>query len=503
LAGVGGSIVGAVIPARSAARATPIDAFRPTATYEWRDPTRPSRQLITAAIGVTIIAVGVALAFLRPADQDVTDPMVLVPIFTVYVGTFVLMPPAIPLVARIAASLLGRSPSAIGRSAADALRANPRRTTVNVMALLVPVAAVVLTTASFGSSLSGIDRLARGVVGAPLNVDADSYTGVLGGFVASQPLVRANESVLQAVPGVRAVLPYQNANIRLPNGSGGVVYGVPLTAAGRAGVPDMVRFAQLADDPSSFTKGLGSGEIAASRFAARNLGLEVGGQVRLPTPSGTRAFTVAALFDDWTWQGTFALDLDTYRHTWGDDGAYRYGIVPTAGASVVELRSRLDAAIRRAGMQAQVHTRDHAIAEIQENTTIFLPLTRGMTLASLLFAALALGNAAFTAVTEQRWTLALQRALGMSRRQINRSLALEAVTIGVLGAVGGAAVGVGLGLFAVRLLGYQVALALDYRVPWSFAAVSTVLGVLVALAATAWPRHLARRRTIIESLRFE
>ena len=141
--------------------------------------------------------------------------------------------------------------------------------------------------------------------------------------------------------------------------------------------------------------------------------------------------------------------------------------------------------------------------QIKTNTTIFLPLTRGMTLASLIFAPLALGNAAFTAVTEQRWTLGLQRALGMSRRQIARSLALEAATIGLTGAIGGALVGVGLGIFAIRVLAYQVAVTVHYTIPWSLVAASAVLGVVVAVSATAYPRRIARRVTIVESLRFE
>src|SRR5262249_48782017 len=159
--------------------------------------------------------------------------------------------------------------------------------------------------------------------------------------------------------------------------------------------------------------------------------------VTLATPAGPRQFTIGVLFDDWAFEGTFAVDLDRYRAIWGDNDAYRYAIVPTADTSLRDLGLRLESAVTNAAMPAQVHTRAHAIKELERNTTIFLPLTRGMTLAGLLFAALALGNAAFTAVTEQRWHLALQRTLGMSRRRMARSLALEAMAIGLIGAIAG------------------------------------------------------------------
>jgi len=213
--------------------------------------------------------------------------------------------------------------------------------------------------------------------------------------------------------------------------------------------------------------------------------------------------TVGALFDDWAFQGTFYIDLDTYREIWGDDGAYRYAIVPTAGTSLDDVRRRLDAAVTAAAMPAKVTTRAQAVAQLEAATTVFLPILRGISLASLLFAALALANAAFTTVTERRWTFALQRSLGMTRRQITRSLALEALAIGVIGSVGAAVVGVGLGLVTVRILANQVATTIAPSIPWTWLVVSIVLGIAVAASATAYPRRIAKRLTIIEALRFE
>ncbi|MGH9290100.1 MAG: ABC transporter permease [Acidimicrobiales bacterium] len=501
-AGIIATVLGAVIPARSAARAAPIDAFRHTATYEWRDPTRPTHRLARAAAGAAILSAGVVLA-LRRASGDPTDPRGVLPVVAVYVGALILVPTAVPFAARAAATLLGRVSTTTGRLAGDALRDNPRRTTVNVMALLLPVTTVIMTAVAFSSGLTEIGRLARAAVAAPLNVDAASYVGGPAGAVAPQPLAPAHQSVLEAVPGVRAVLPYENANISLPDQSNGVVYAIPLVAAQRAGVADMVDIPRPAAGPVAFRERLAAGEIAASHFAARSLGLEPGSRVTLPTPSGPRVFTVGALFDDWAFQGTFYIDLDAYRAIWGDDLAYRYAIVPTAGASIHDLRQRLVAAVADAAMPARVHTRDEAVAQLEASTTSLLPLMRGITLASLVFAALALANAAFTAVTERRWTFALQRTLGMTRRQITRSLALEAVAIGVIGAGGAAVVGLPLGFFTTRFLADRLATTLPNDIPWVLVVGSTVLGVAVAASATSYPRRVAKRLPIIESLRFE
>jgi putative ABC transport system permease protein len=126
-----------------------------------------------------------------------------------------------------------------------------------------------------------------------------------------------------------------------------------------------------------------------------------------------------------------------------------------------------------------------------------------MTLAGLVFAALALANAAFTAVTERRWLFALQQTLGMTRREIARSLALEAIVVGVVGTVGAVIVGICLATVNNRFLGNIVALTLGISVPWAFVGMAAVLGIAVALGATYFPRRAARRMTIIESLRFD
>lgn len=501
-AGIVGAVLGAVVPARSAARAAPVDALRPDAAYEWRDPGRPTRRLAIATAGVTLIAVGMVLLD-RPVSGRTDDPLAAVPYVLVFGGALILVPMVVPFTTRAAANLLDRLSPTTGRLAGDAMRANPRRTTINVMALLLPVTIVITIEVAFDGSIETIRRMARANVVAPLNVDADTYVGGPASPVASQPMAPAHQARLETVPGVRAVLPYENAHIRLPDDTTGVVYAIPLAAATRAGVPEMVQAPRLASDPAAFAEALAAGEVAASHFAARALDLEVGGPLTLPTPAGPRTFTVGALFDDYAFRGTFYLDLDTYRAVWGDDGAHRFGIVPSGDVPVDELHARIETAVKDGALPALVVTRDEAVAEFVTNTTAFLPLGRGMTLAGLAFAVLALANAAFTAVTERRWLFALQQTLGMTRRQIARSLALEAIVVGVVGTIGAVIVGIALAKVNNRFLGNVAAITLGISVPWAFVGITAVLGILVALGATYFPRRTAKRMTIIESLRFD
>ena len=50
---------------------TVLSEARDDATYEWRDPTRPTRRLAVAAGGAALVAAGVALAA-RPSSGEMT-----------------------------------------------------------------------------------------------------------------------------------------------------------------------------------------------------------------------------------------------------------------------------------------------------------------------------------------------------------------------------------------------------------------------------------------------
>lgn len=492
------AVVGATVPARRAARAIPIEALRPAANYEWRDPEHPSRRLTIALAGVVLFSIGTVTGF-RMGSSTVDPTRTAITVVTMFAGLALLLPVGVPLITNALAALMGRLSPAIGRHAGDALRSNPRRTSFTVAVLALPLATVVGISAAFNAATSKFDHVARTFITAPLNVSSESFVG----YTAAQPLAPTSQRSLEAVPGVRAALAFQNAFIALPDHTDGVIYTVPLTAARRAGLPGIIQSDRLADDPAAFQRGLAAGEIAASHLAARKLHLHVGSKLTLPTATGPHAFRVASLFEDWAMRSTFYLDRDTYLALWHDDGAARFAIVPEPGVSVTALRSRLEKTVTADGMASHVHTRDQDVNELVGTLKSLISLTRAIELATLLCAAGALANTAFTTVAERRWTFGLQQALGMTQRQLTRSLALEAVAIGVIGSVAGALIGLGLGAVMIHAMSAISSSRLPHPIPWGALGASLLLGAGIAALATQYPRRTARRLSIIESLRFE
>ncbi|MGI8662066.1 MAG: ABC transporter permease [Acidimicrobiales bacterium] len=495
--GIAVAILGSVLPARRAMRTPAIDSLRPVASYEWSAPSDTRRSALIAAVGATLLAASIALA----GRQTSATPSAGVGAFfvvTVFGGITLLLPTAVPLAARGIAALFTRACGVVGRLAGDALRTNPRRTSLTVGTLLLPLAMVIALGTAFGSAEARFGQLAQRFVSTPLVVNADSFVG----YTATLPLPESGIATVAAVPGVRAVLPEQNTFITVEDEQA-ILYVTPISAAQRAGVPDALHDGELAADPDAFRDGLMAGKVAISRLAAHRKGLQPGDTLVLPTPAGGHSFTIVTVFDDLAGEATYYIDRDTYVALWGDTGAFRYAVVPEPGARVSDVQAAIQQAVHDAHLPAQVQTRAQAVRELRSGLTQIFSIARSTQLAALLVAACSLASTAFTVVLERRWALGLQRTLGLSQRQLARSLVMEALSIGVLGVLGAITVGLTLGVLLCQAFGAQVASPLAVIIPWAVLALSAFAGLAIAAAATHHPRRLATRLTIIEALRVE
>ncbi len=106
-------------------------------------------------------------------------------------------------------------------------------------------------------------------------------------------------------------------------------------------------------------------------------------------------------------------------------------------------------------------------------------------------------------VAQRSRELALLRAMGASRRQVNGSVLLEATAVGLLGSTVGLGVGylLALGLrWLFGVFGLDLSRA-DFPMTWSAVLWSYVIGVGVTVAAALFPARRASRIAPIEALR--
>lgn len=95
------------------------------------------------------------------------------------------------------------------------------------------------------------------------------------------------------------------------------------------------------------------------------------------------------------------------------------------------------------------------------------------------------------------------RAIGSSRKQVNRSVLLEAVLLGIVGSVAGVAAGVGLAVGLMELMssmGMELSTN-DLTVKWTTPAIGLALGVIVTVLAAYIPARRAGKISPVAALR--
>ncbi|MFI8522471.1 ABC transporter permease [Streptomyces sp. NPDC085481] len=106
-------------------------------------------------------------------------------------------------------------------------------------------------------------------------------------------------------------------------------------------------------------------------------------------------------------------------------------------------------------------------------------------------------------VAQRTREIGLMRAIGSSRRQVNRSVLVEALLLGVVGSVAGVAAGVGLAVGLMQLMS-SIGMDLstqDLTVRWTTPAVGLALGIVVTVLAAFVPARRASKVSPMAALR--
>jgi putative ABC transport system permease protein len=120
---------------------------------------------------------------------------------------------------------------------------------------------------------------------------------------------------------------------------------------------------------------------------------------------------------------------------------------------------------------------------------------------AVLIAALGIVNTLTINVIERVREIGILRAAGMTRRQVWRSVVVEAGVLGLAGALLGIVIGLAVGGLMVVLAGGRLDLA--GGIPWAIIGFVIVLGVVVAMLAAAYPARIASRLSIVRAVHFE
>ncbi|WP_259014720.1 ABC transporter permease [Emticicia fluvialis] len=144
--------------------------------------------------------------------------------------------------------------------------------------------------------------------------------------------------------------------------------------------------------------------------------------------------------------------------------------------------------------------RADALAKDFEEVTGYLRVGGfGIGIITLLGASIALMNIMMVSVTERTREIGIRKAIGATPFKIRLQFLMEAITICILGGLGGIVLGISVGNVIARVISDKS----SFIVPWGWMIMGIIVCVIVGIISGIYPAYKASKLDPIESLRYE
>ncbi|MFT4200350.1 ABC transporter permease [Gordonia sp. (in: high G+C Gram-positive bacteria)] len=254
-----------------------------------------------------------------------------------------------------------------------------------------------------------------------------------------------------------------------------------------------------------------AGEIALNSTAAEKAGLKVGSTTRVVAGQGTaepQNVTVVGLLD-WPFEvGGFvnvAFDEQTAQRLYSDGNhAGTVTLSAQPGVSDAELQQRVRALLGPTKLKVQTgaQVRQESKDAINKFLQIFTYILLAFAGIGIIVGTFIIYNTFAMIVAQRNRELALLRAVGASRTQVSRSVLTEAFIVGLLGAVIGLAVGIGLAA-ALRAIAIATTGLPNggLRITPTAVLAALAVGIVVTMLSAWLPARRAARVAPVEAMR--
>jgi len=485
IAAVAVTVSAAWWPARSAAT---LDMLEGLAAAPPPPPPGISRHRVAAVI----LLAAVAESLLGLVAMQHLPPRASVPAgITLLLAFVALTPLVLPTIVRVVARLVPRRFHVERALAVEQVLRHPSRTALTTAVMVVAV------TNGIGLGHSIRDNVDDLLDWYSRTLRADwvlTRTGLFSPGATDGSRSRGIERQLEELAGVATVDAVSVALGRISETSCIVVARNPADdLAAAPGGPEL--------SPEALRRALENGEALAGTMLAQRLGLEPGDDVLVESAGRSARLRIAALVVDYTAGGS---SLQVSRAT----GSRLFGMEEPDILLVTAQEGSRD----RLGESLATLAAEHGMilrsfAELQQFVHGLVDGVVGSLWAILMLGfvvgSLGVANTVTMNVLEQRRTLALLRAVGMSRRQLVRLVLLQSVLLGTAGGLIGISSGLVTAAFiqvaSQPLLGHPVSFRLRPDV-----VVVNVAAAIVVTAVAAWlPARRALRMDLVESMTAE
>jgi putative ABC transport system permease protein len=456
------TMVASWLPTRRVVRVSPLAALRPRAAVDVHAAAGVVRLAFAAVLLVTgLVLLGAAMS------QDSTVSM-LAGGGSVFTGVLLVGPVIVPRLIRITGALLGPGGRPAARLAvANAVR-NPSRTAATTASLLVGVTLTTAVLTGLATTRAGVDDK-RG-----RQHPIDAALTLPGRAVTTDLLDRVRRT-----PGVDRAVSVNGAMARMT----GLDRPIPVVTA-----PGAERaLGQVARDDGAFAR-VEPGKIRLDQAVYRkvraddSVTLRVGDrEVQLRVAVGTGWGSVAVVAPE-----TLATLTDA-------PAPLAIWIRASAGAAATQLVGDLDELADPVGAMITNELQAWE-SENQELRTLTWSVL-GLLGVAVVIALVGIANTLGLSVLERAREHALLRALGLTRRQLRRMLAAEAMLLSVVATLLGTVIGVGFAWVGYETFVRQALGDATMRIPWLSLGAVVFIAALAGLLACVLPARRAARVT--------
>jgi putative ABC transport system permease protein len=455
--GIVAALLGGLAPALEAAAAAPARALRSGAEQRLH----AGRLHWIPAAALAVLAVGLAAL---PAVNGL-------PLFgyaslaCLLLGALVFM----PAYARLALSHTPLPQRPASRLALQQLRGAPRYASISLAAILAAMSLTVAMLIMIASFRQSLDTWLHAVL------PADLYAR--GGRASSAWIDPDTQERMRAVDAVDRIAFSRFDTVVLDPGR------PPVTLIARDLDPERPEALQWVS-PQRLPQD-GSVPVWISEAARELFALEIGKRLQIPVSGRTVTGSVAGIWRDYVRQGgAILMPRADYLRAGGDARAneawiwLRPGTDPSAAAGT--LRTTL-------GLGPELELREPRLLRELSLATFdrTFAVTYLLEIVAVVIGLFGISIGASAQALARRRELSMLHHLGMSRRQIARTLAIEGGVVGALGALAGILVGSAMSVILVHVINRQsFHWSMEIHVPWApLAALAAVLAVCAALTA--------------------
>jgi putative ABC transport system permease protein len=480
--GIGTTVLSVLVPAWRASRIPPVAAMRPEAGFGALSLSKNLiRGVLLTVAGLTLFIFGILA---RPGSGPQWGLIAGVGALCTIFGATSLSGAFARPVARAIGAPVEKIFGTSGKFARDNAGRNPRRTARTASALMIGVSVITAGSVFFASLRDTFTRILE---------DTTTFDYFVSDNASFQPLPAEVGKRMAALPELSAVSPFRNLRAKIGDST------ATFTAV------DPVAFPKLGNvdvAAGSFDSLRDLDTVMAYRNSATDAGVTVGDSLDVTWQNGqTSALRVVGLFDDNSLGANWFVSVATLESVTTQAPTDQFVVAKRAdGVDPVAAKSAIEAALTDFP-QATVQTSSEFVAEQRAQVDTVLNIVTALLAVAIIFSFVGIAITLALSVFERTREIGLLRAIGMNRRQLRRSIRLEAVIVSLFGV----AVGIVVGMIFGVTLSYAVPNDVidGVSIPW-VRFVFVVLGAaLAAIVAALYPAFKASRMNVLEAIATE